>query len=447
MPKTLNLSELAKSLGQIEIPYKSFGKVIGIQSGLIEAEIPYASLGNLCSVKSGNKSISCKVVSFNKSKTLLAPFTDTLGIGPMDTVISDSSIPSISFPENPIGMVLDAFGSPLDNNFTKTKTIKRALVSNPPDVLSRKVIDETFITGITAIDSLCTLGKGQRIGLMASAGVGKSTLLGMIAKNAEVDVTVIALVGERGREVNEFIQDILGPSGLEKSVLVVTTSDESAVRRSIAASTATSIAEMYRSQGKNVLLLVDSITRTARAIRDLSLVAGELPVRQGYTPSVYNELPKLFERAGNDNSGSITAIYTVLTSSEEESDPLSEEIKSLLDGHISLSKEIVHWGIRPAIDIPNSISRVMTRVAKNKHLAEANNTRQAISRLIKDKEILAFGGTPDSELKAAIELEPEIKRFLNQTPLELRQFKRSLSILSDINRKFSESMEAFRDTC
>ena len=330
MSETLNFCELSKNLGKVEVPYKSFGRVIGIQSGLIEAEIPFASLGDLCSLKSGNKFIPCKVVSFNRSKTLLAPFDDTLGIGPMDTVISNSSTPSISLPENPIGMILNAFGTPLDKSLDNIKNIKRNLVSSPPNVLSRKVIDKPFITGITAIDSLCTLGKGQRIGLMASAGVGKSTLLGMIAKNAQVDVTVIALVGERGREVNEFIQDILGPEGLAKSVLVVTTSDESAVRRSIAASTATSIAEMYRSQGKNVLLLVDSITRTARAIRDLSLVAGELPVRQGYTPSVYSELPKLFERAGNDEHGSITAIYTVLTPSEDDLDPLGEEIKSLL---------------------------------------------------------------------------------------------------------------------
>ncbi|MCB0318652.1 MAG: FliI/YscN family ATPase [Bdellovibrionales bacterium] len=441
--QALRIKELATKVSKQKIPLTSYGEVTGIFAGLIEAEIPNVALGDVCTVHTKTNKITCKVVSFNNYKTLLAPFTGLEGIAAKDKISSTLKPPYISLPANPVGMILDAFGNPLkvDRKITKYKC---QLDCKPPKPLSRKLISEPFITGISAIDCLCTLGKGQRIALIAGAGLGKSTLLGMIAKNASVDVSVIALVGERGREVNEFIEDILGEDGLKKSVLVVTTSDESAIRRSVAASTATAIAEMYRAQGKNVLLLVDSITRTARAIRDLSLQAGELPVRQGYTPSVYNELPKLFERAGNDENGSITAIYTVLRANDTDIDPLSEEIQSLLDGHILLTQNMIDWGIRPAIDFSTSISRISNRINSSMNQTNANYTKQIFTRLLKDKELLAFGGTPDPELEAALKVEHQLRKFLSQTSQEVRSIDRSYKMQTDLVVHYLQTLESIK---
>jgi type III secretion protein N (ATPase) len=253
------------------------------------------------------------------------------------------------------------------------------------------------------------------MGIFASAGVGKSTLLAMIARQATVDVIVVALVGERGREVQEFLDETLGSEGLRRSVIVVATSDDSSLLRQTAPYTATSIAEYFRDQGKDVLLIVDSLTRMARAVRETSIAAGDLPVRHGYTNSVYTQLPKLVERAGRSNKGSITALYTVLTNQEDDIDPLADEVKSLLDGHICLRKEIAEMGILPAIDITQSISRLFGRLHQHSYCAAARHITHAVSRYLKDRQIILLGGVPDAELQLIMNHQKEIFDALRQS--------------------------------
>jgi FliI/YscN family ATPase len=267
---------------------------------------------------------------------------------------------------------------------------------------------------VRAIDAFCTLGYGQRMGIFASAGVGKSTLLAQIARTAEVDVIVVALVGERSREVREFIEDTLGPEGLRRSIVVVATSDDSALLRQTAPYTATAIAEHFRDAGKRVLLIVDSLTRMARAVRETTLAAGELPVRHGYTNSVYTQLPKLLERAGTATRGSITALYTVLTNQDDDIDPLADEIKSLLDGHIVLRKELATLGIQPAIDITTSISRLFTRLHAPEYQRVAQAAVRATGRFMKEREIVLLGGVPDAELNKILAHQHELLGLVRQ---------------------------------
>jgi FliI/YscN family ATPase len=268
---------------------------------------------------------------------------------------------------------------------------------------------------VRSIDAFVTIGKGQRLGIFAPAGVGKSTLLGMIARMADADVIVVGLVGERGREVQEFIDDTLGVEGLKRTVLIVATSDDSSLMRQTAAYTATTVAEYFRDQGKDVLLIIDSLTRMARATRETSLAAGELPVRHGYTNSVYTQLPKLVERPGKAPTGCITALYTILTNSEDDIDPLADEIKSLLDGHLVLRKEIADLGILPAVDISSSTSRVFTRLHTQDFCNAARVISHALVRLIKERHILLLGGSADEELQRVIDHQHEIFDLLSQS--------------------------------
>jgi flagellum-specific ATP synthase len=396
------------------------GVVISVEGPVVSARLPLAGLGDLCSItlRTG-KTLQAVVVGFQGDVARLAPYESPDGITPGSPVLSAGLRPMMELPNSPLGGVYDVFGKPLVTSVAPrapSSVLRLPLHRSPPPALSRRSISEPFETGIKVIDGLCSLGVGQRIGLFAGAGVGKSTLLGAIARNSPCDVAVVALVGERGREVGEFLHDALGESGIARSIVIVATSDESALRRSLAAHSATAVAEHYRAQGKKVLLLVDSLTRVARAIREVTLAAGEVPVRQGYTPTVYAELPRLLERSGNDAHGSITAIYTVLTNGEDETDPLAEEAKSLLDGHLYLDSKIAERGIRPAIDPLRSVSRLMSRVRSGDELAAANSLRKALARLRKDKDLLLFGGTPDGELKRFLDAEPKLTAFLSQSP-------------------------------
>ena len=313
----------------------------------------------------------------------------------------------------------------------------RPIVAHPPLATGRPLISEPLITGIRSIDGFCTLGKGQRMAICAPAGIGKSTLLGMIAGRSEIDVIVVALVGERSREVREFIEETIGPEGLKRSVIVVATSSDSSLLRQTAPYTATTIAEYFRDQGMNVLLIVDSLTRLARAIRETSLAAGDLPVRHGYTNAVYTQLPRLVERAGTSTKGSITGLYTVLTNTEDDIDPLADEVKSLLDGHIVLSKEIAMLGIRPAIDITQSISRLFTRLSSTNHQDAAHEIVRMLSRFIKEREIALLGGTPDRELHAIIEHQKSLCDLLAQDYNEISPYsetkQRIRSVIQTIN--------------
>src|SRR5690606_37263868 len=331
-----------------------------------------------------------------------------------------------------LGRVLDAHGKPIDDRGPLRAMAEAPIYAPSPNPLTRKVIERPFSTGVRAIDSVLSVGEGQRLGIFAVAGGGKSTLLGMLARGGDADVNVIALVGERGREVNEFIHDNLGAEGLAKSVIVVATSDRPALERSRAAWVATAIAEHFRDKGKRVLLLLDSVTRFARALRDVGLAVGEPPARRGFPPSVFSALPRLFERAGNNDKGSITAFYTVLAEDEGGGDPIVEEVRSILDGHIVLSRKLAAAHHYPAIDVLTSLSRVMTRVAHDKHQRAAGLLRKYLAKYQDIELLLQLGeykrGT-DKDADVAIEKIGAMRQLLQQSAAELVPFEKSAEAL------------------
>ncbi|NMC63662.1 MAG: FliI/YscN family ATPase, partial [SAR324 cluster bacterium] len=414
MRRTLGLLDFAKERKLPAPRHESIGSVIGTRGPLIIARLPLASIGDLCLINTSHSNkLAAQVVAFDHSIVSLAPLEGLDGVFPGAQIRNTARPLSLQIPTDPKGCVLDACGQLMESfseHKAPTSHLTLSIDAPPPSSLKRQPIREILPTGIRSIDSLLSIGIGQRLGLFAPAGVGKSTLLGLIAKGAQVDLSVIALVGERGREVRSFIHDVLGTEGINKAVIVVSTSDESPTRRALAPKTATSIAEHFRSQGNNVLLLVDSLTRTARALREIGLAQGEIPVRQGYTPSVYSELPKLLERSGCGERGSITSIYSVLVEDDDEADPLAEEIKSLLDGHITLSRATARLGLQPPIDIVESNSRLFNIFHDKDYQYKRGLICRLLARLKKDKEILLLGGSPDPELLVALKMEESLKQ-------------------------------------
>lgn len=413
-------------------PFHIRGEITSVHGNAITARLPHAAVGDLCWVSARNgKPLLGQVVSFEGTLFSLAIFGEPEGICPgaaVETLGSSLSVPVgdglLGRIINPLGEAIDGRPEPLPRRGI------RSVMSKPPSASERPRIDSPFMTGVRAIDGFCTLGCGQRIGIFASAGLGKSTLLAMIARRAEADVIVVALVGERGREVREFVEETLGVDGLRRTVLVVATSDDSSLLRQTAPLTATAVAEHFRDAGKHVLLIVDSLTRTARAVRETSVAAGELPVRHGYTNSVYTQLPKLVERAGRTATGSITAIYTVLTNQDDDIDPLADEIKSLLDGHICLRSEVAALGIMPAIDVTSSVSRLFSRVASPAHRRVAQAVSCAFSRLLKERHILLLGGSPDEELGRILSAKAQLIGCLRQELDEEATFDETLQRLA-----------------
>jgi FliI/YscN family ATPase len=397
-------------------PLTTIGTIVSVQGTSITARLPQASVGDLCSVTTrSGQIIAGQIVSFSDELFSLALFEEPEGIFPGAQVRTRGQQLSVPVGDFLLGRVITPLGVPLDGELWDSGGQCRTIFAKPPAASGRPPIDTAIETGVKAIDAFCTLGKGQRMGIFASAGVGKSTLLAMIARQATVDVIVVALVGERGREVQEFLDQTLGAEGLRRSVIVVATSDDSSLLRQTAPYTATTIAEHFRDQGKDVLLIVDSLTRMARAVRETSIAAGDLPVRHGYTNSVYTQLPKLVERAGRSQRGSITALYTVLTNQEEDIDPLADEVKSLLDGHICLRKEISELGILPAIDITQSISRLFGRLHSHEYSSAARTVSAAMSRFLKDRQILMLGGAPDAELQKILNHQKELFDVVRQS--------------------------------
>lgn len=439
MRASLKIAEVSRSLPPLPSP-RSSGRVVASRGPILVARMPSAELGEQCAVfRRNGRPLYAQVVAFQEDVVHLAPFEHPDGIGPGAAIEGTGRPPVALLAENTVGKILDPFGMPLTGSGGVPAPLLREclLEAPPPSALVRTPISEPLVTGITTIDTLLTIGYGQRIGLFAGPGVGKSTLLGMLAKNAEVDVTVVGLIGERGREVREFIEHALGSDGLAHSVLVVSTSDECPMRRVLAAKTATAIAEAFRAQGKMVLLLIDSLTRTARALREVGLAAGELPVRQGYPPSVFTELPRLLERTGTDAVGSITSIYTILMQGEGDHDPMAEEIKSILDGHIVLSHEIAQRGLRPAIDPLRSVSRLLPQLVSKERLETVCTVVRMMERLHRDRDTVLFGGTPDPELASALELEPELMGLLTQDyTAPSKTLKSSLQRLDEIAARF-----------
>lgn len=429
------------SIQPTSIPLTIRGSIVSVNGSTILAKLPSASVGDLCWIDTQRRGATLgQIISFHDNLFSLALFETAEGISPGTTVKTRGSFLKVGVGEFLLGRVIDPLGNPLDDLPSPPSSgATRPIFAQPPLAASRPLIDAALTTGVRSIDAVCPLGHGQRLGICASAGVGKSTLLGMIARQADVDVTVVGLVGERGREVREFLEETLGADGLTRSVVVVATSDQSPLLRQTAPYTATTIAEYFRDQGKRVLLIIDSLTRLARAIRETSLAAGEVPVRHGYTTSVYTELPRLLERAGTSPNGSITAIYTVLTNTDDDIDPMADEIKSLLDGHISLRNEISNLGILPAIDITQSVSRIARRLLSDDTRQASRGITHAFSRLIRERDIIALGGTPDRELRGILAQQDSIISFLAQK-------EREVSCREDTERGLKELWEKIQHT-
>ncbi|MEZ5403582.1 MAG: flagellar protein export ATPase FliI [Bryobacteraceae bacterium] len=417
-------------------PVQVKGRVREVVGLLVRATVPDARVGELCLIQTGRsgKPVKAEVVGFQGADVLLMPLGDLVDIGPQSEVIPTGGCLTVPAGDALLGRVLNGLGEPMDEEFQgPLKTEARYPVyGNPPDPLRRQRVTKPISIGIRAIDSVLTCGEGQRIGLFAAAGVGKSTLLGMIARNAASDVNVIVLVGERGREVRDFLEHDLGPEGMKRSVVVCATSDRPSLVRLKAAYVGTAIAEYFRNQGKRVMLMMDSVTRFARAQREVGLACGEPPARAGYTPSVFAELPKLLERAGNSDVGSITAFYTVLVAGDDMNEPVADEVRSILDGHIILSRDMAARGHYPAIDTLQSVSRVMNAVTEEGHKRTARKLRETLATYEKQKDLILLGAYErgaDSRVDFAISKIEEIEEFLQQGTHEQAAFSETVDRL------------------
>lgn len=398
-------------------PLDRRGRVVEAVGTTVRVTGLAAQIGQFCEiVEPGGVRVAAEVVGIAGGAAILTPLTPLAGLSPNAEARLLPGASRVPAGERLFGRVLSALGVPLDDGPPLADGPTRPVHAEPPNPLHRAPIDQPFATGVRALDALVTMGVGQRIGVFAAAGGGKSTLLGMLARHAETDAIVVGLIGERGREVREFLEDSLGPHGVRRSVVVVATSDRPAMERVRAAHAATAIAEGFRAEGKRVLLLMDSVTRFARALREIGLAAGEPAVRRGFPPSVFAELPRLFERAGNDRTGSITAIYTVLLE-DEEGDPIGEEVRSILDGHIHLSRKLGAAGHYPAIDVGQSLSRLFPRVAPPEQRAAAAHVRALIAKYAEVEFLLQVGEYApghDALADEAIERRDAINAFLRQ---------------------------------
>lgn len=416
--------------------YQKLGKVSKIVGLTIESIGPDAKLNDLCKIYSPDKSqtMFAEVVGFKDSRVLLMPFENVDGIGPGCIVENTEKPLEVKVGNGILGHTLDGLGNPMEGDIvdlTDTYPVEAA----PPDPMKRVIINQVLPLGVKAVDGLLTVGKGQRIGIFAGSGVGKSTLLGMFARNTKADINVIALIGERGREVREFIERDLGPEGMKRSVLVVATSDKPALIRNKAANTATAIAEYFRDQGKDVLLMMDSLTRFSMAQREIGLASGEPPVTRGYPPSVYSEMPKLLERAGMAEKGSITGLYTVLVDGDDFNEPITDTARSILDGHIILSRKLGHKNHYPAIDILQSISRCMSQISTKEHKKMAGRLKNVLATYNEAEDLINIGAYKkgsNKNIDYAISKIDAVNAFLMQQTDEKYSFEEELKMLFDI---------------
>ncbi len=409
-------------------------KIIGL---MIESIGPAVEIGEVVDIYpiKNIEPLKGEVVGFNNDKVLIMPLGDMIGIGPGSRVVASGHSLQVDVSVELLGRILDGLGNPIDENGKPAVDKKYPANNDPPNPLFRDKIVEPIPLGIRTLDALLTTGRGQRIGIFAGSGVGKSTLLGMIAKYTKADVNVIALVGERGREVREFIENDLGEEGLKRSVVVVATSDKPALVRVKAALIATSIAEYFRDMGKNVILMMDSVTRFSMAQREIGLAIGEPPVTRGYTPSVFAVLPKLLERAGNSAVGSITGLYTVLVDGDDFNEPISDAVRGILDGHIILTRKLAALGHYPAIDVLESASRVMPNIIDEEHLLAALRFKEILATYRNSEDLINIGayarGT-NPHIDLAVSKIDSFNAFLKQRTNESSEFDVCIDRLKDL---------------
>ncbi|HVT14423.1 MAG TPA: FliI/YscN family ATPase [Fimbriimonadaceae bacterium] len=421
--------------------YTIHGKVVQVVGLVIESSGPAGRIGDLCTVETraqgqgGKAKLSAEIVGFRGDRVLLMPLGELDGIEPGSLVQNTGKCLQVPTGFGMLGRTIDGLGNPIDNLGDLDVSGYYPILASPPNALDRRMINRPLATGVRVIDGMLTLGEGQRMGIFAGSGVGKSTLLGMIARNCEADVNVIALVGERGREVKEFIENDLGPDGLARSIIVCATSDQPALVRIKAALTATAIAESFRDQGKSVLLMMDSVTRFAMAQREVGLAIGEPPSTKGYTPSVFALLPRLMERAGNSDCGSITALYTILVEGDDTNEPIADTSRSILDGHIVLNRRLTSRGHYPPIDVLQSLSRTMPFVVDPSQVECARQVREWLAAYDDVADLVSIGaykaGTKPVADKAIAKWD-RINGFLRQGKADGTPFEESLNRLQEL---------------
>ncbi|WP_130806968.1 flagellar protein export ATPase FliI [Senegalia massiliensis] len=435
----INLEKYKKEIHRNEfIKYR--GEVTKITGLTVEANGPLSKIGELCYIYPYNKTIPImsEVVGFKEERILLMPLGEMEGIGPGSTVVATGDSLKVGVSYELVGRVLDGMGNPIDGKGPLKIKTKYPVSNLPPNPLDRNKITEVLPLGIKAIDGMLTCGKGQRIGIFAGSGVGKSTLMGMIARNASSDVNVIGLIGERGREVREFIENDLKEEGLERTVLVVATSDQPALVRMKGALLTTAIAEYFRDNGENVMLLMDSLTRFAMAQREVGLAIGEPPVTRGFTPSVFAVLPRLLERAGNSDKGTITALYTVLVDGDDMNEPITDTVRGILDGHIVLSRDFANKNHYPAIDVLASISRVMPNIVNEDHKNISNELKDILATYKSSEDLInigAYKSGSNGKIDRSIKLIDNINSFLKQDVLENFSYDNVIDMMKNIINK------------
>lgn len=433
-----NFENLINELESLELT-TVHGRITEIVGMLIKAVVPQVKVGEVCLIKRDGEPLRTQVVGFTQEEVLLSPLGDMKGVGPSSEVIPTRKPLQVRVGPQLLGRVLNGLGEPMDVD-KKGPLIADAIYpieQDPPDPLTRAIIKEPISVGVRCIDGVLTCGKGQRVGIFAGAGVGKSTTLGMIARNAKADINVISLIGERGRELREFIEHDLGVEGMARSVVIVSTSDQPSQVRINAAYVGTAIAEYFRDQGKSVILMMDSVTRFARALREVGLAKGEPPARAGFTPSVFATLPKLLERSGNSDKGSITAFYTILVEGGDMSEPVADETKSILDAHIILSPELAQAYHYPAVDVLASVSRILPEIVSKEHLQFIGKVREVLANYKKNELLIRIGEyKPGSDRDAdyAINHINRVNNFLKQGTHEKSSFEETLSQLKALFR-------------
>jgi len=438
MQTTIDFGKYYRTLDTMDTLERA-GRVTKIVGLAVEASGPPSKIGDVCRMYTldGTRSVQTEIVGFREGQTLLMPFGSVEGVGLGSYVVYTGTSLKVPVGKNLTGRILDALGHPFDDLPVPEPDAWYPAENVPPNPLTRDRIHEVLPLGIKAIDGMLTVGRGQRLGIFSGSGVGKSTMLGMIARYAVADVNVIVLVGERGREVRDFVERDLGEEGLKKSVLVIATSDQPALLRLKCAMTGTAIAEYFRDCGMKVLLLMDSLTRFAMAQREIGMAAGEPPVSRGFPPSVYTILPKLLERSGMSDKGSITGLYTVLVEGDDLNEPISDTVRGILDGHIVLSRAIANSNHYPPIDVLGSVSRVMPDIVDEDHFGTFGSLKNMIAVYREAEDLINIGAYKhgaNPEIDRAVKLHPAIQSFLKQGINESHTFEETLEMMAEIDK-------------